>query len=138
MQIARRPLRRAWLLFGLMVSLLAPAWGQQRARVKAEDYVIDAEIVPKAHRLTARAKVKITARDDINFASFELHNGLRVTKVLDANGRPLTAERVSQSCSKALAGYSGYCSRKAAATRAASLRRPANDSAAIKKSCAHP
>jgi hypothetical protein len=95
MQTARRPLRRAWLLFGLIVSLLAPALGQ-KSRVKAEDYVIDAEIAPKTHRLTARAKVKITARDDINFASFELHNGLHVTKVLDANGRPLTAERVSQ------------------------------------------
>src|SRR5215469_3134501 len=96
MQNARRPLRRAWILIGLLVSLLTPALGQQKARVKAEDYVIDAEITPKTHRLTARVKVKVTARDDINFASFELHNGLHVTKVLDANGRPLTAERVSQ------------------------------------------
>jgi hypothetical protein len=96
MQNARRPLRRAWILIGLLVSLLTPVLGQQKARVKAEDYVIDAEIVPKTHRLTARVKVKVTARDDINFASFELHNGLHVTKVLDANGRPLTAERVTQ------------------------------------------
>src|SRR6478672_2437649 len=55
-----------------------------------------AEILPKTPRLIARAKVKFTALDDINFASFELHNGLRVTKVLDEKGKPLTAERVTQ------------------------------------------
>src|SRR5213075_2746026 len=29
-------------------------------------------------------------------ATFELHNGLRVTKVLDQSGKPLSAERVTQ------------------------------------------
>src|SRR6476646_7464506 len=96
MQIARRPLRRAVLFIGLIASLCLPAVAADRSRVKAEDYVIDAEIVPKTHRLTARAKVKFTALDDVNFASFELHNGLRVTKVLDEKGKPLTAERVTQ------------------------------------------
>src|SRR5262245_2431939 len=95
MQIARRSLRRAGLAFGLLLSLLAPALAAERARVKAEDYVIDAEIVPKTHRLMARAKVKITALDDTSFAAFELHNGLRPTRVVDANGKPLTAERIS-------------------------------------------
>jgi len=38
-----------------------------RSRIKAEDYVIDAEIVPKTHRLIARVRVKFTALDDINF-----------------------------------------------------------------------
>ncbi len=37
-----------------------------------------------------------SALEDINFASFELHNGLRVTKVTDEKGKPLTAERVTQ------------------------------------------
>ena len=96
MQIARRPLRRAFLFIGLIASFCLPAIAADRSRVRAEDYVIDAEIVPKTHRLTARAKVKFMALDDINFASFELHNGLRVTKVLDEKGKPLTAERVTQ------------------------------------------
>ena len=96
MQIARRPLRRAVLFIGLIASLCLPALAADRSRVKAEDYVIDAEIVPKTHRLIARAKVKFLALDDINFASFELHNGLRVTKVTDEKGKPLTAERVTQ------------------------------------------
>jgi hypothetical protein len=95
MQTARRPLRRAGLLFTLVLSLLLPALGAEKARVKAESYVIDAEIVPKTHHLIARAQVKFTALEDVNFATFELHNALRVSKVLDANGKPLTAERIS-------------------------------------------
>src|SRR6476469_8729765 len=96
MQIARRPLRRAFLFVGLIASLCLPALAADRSRIKAEDYVIDAEIVPRSHRLTAHAKVKFTAVEDVNFASFELHNGLRVIKVTDERGKPLTAERVTQ------------------------------------------
>src|SRR5215467_13288354 len=95
MQIARRPLRRAVLFIGMIASLCLPALAAERARVKAEDYVIDAEIVPKTHRLMARAKVKITALDDTSFATFELHNALRPTRIVDGNGKPLTSERVS-------------------------------------------
>ena len=95
MQIAR-PLRRASLFIGMTVCLCLSAMAADRSRIKAEDYVIDAEIVPKTHRLTAHAKVKFTAVDDVNFATFELHNALRVTKVTDEKGKPLTAERVTQ------------------------------------------
>jgi hypothetical protein len=97
MQIA--PLRRALFFIGMVACLCFPAVAADRSRIKAEDYVIDAEIVPRTHRLTARAKVKFTALDDVNFASFELHNGLRVTKVTDEKGKPLTAERVTQDSS---------------------------------------
>jgi Peptidase family M1 domain/TPR repeat len=95
MQIARRPLRRAGLLLALALAPLLSALGAEKARVKADSYVIDAEIVPKTHHLSARAQVKFTALADSDFATFELHNALRVSKVLDANGKPLSAERVS-------------------------------------------
>jgi hypothetical protein len=96
MLFARRPLRRALLLLGLVAAFCLPSLAADRPRVKAEDYVIDAEIAPKTHHLTARAKVKFVALEDTNFASFDLNNGLRVTKVLDANGRSLTPERITQ------------------------------------------
>ncbi len=92
---ARRPLRRAGLLFVLVLSLLVPALGAEKSHVKAESYVIDAEIVPKTHHLSARVQVKFTTLEDINFATFELHNAMRLSKVLDANGKPLSAERIS-------------------------------------------
>src|SRR5260370_31853466 len=96
MQIARRPLGRACFLVAWVLSLMVPAMGAERARVKAEDYVIDAEIVPKTHRLIARAPVKFTALDDVNFATFERHNGLHTTKIMDGNGRPLSGDRGTQ------------------------------------------
>ena len=96
MQLARRPLRGAYLLPVFLLCSLLPALAADKARLHVEDYVIDAEIVPKTHHLTARAKVRFTAVEDLNFASFELHNALRPSKVLDANGKALSAERVSQ------------------------------------------
>ena len=51
---------------------------------------------PTPIRFKARAKVKFTALEDLNVAVFELHNGLRVTKVTDAAGKPLSAERSTQ------------------------------------------
>ncbi|MDP9159539.1 MAG: peptidase M1 [Acidobacteriota bacterium] len=65
-------------------------------RLRVDDYQIDAELSPHTHHLTARAKVKFTALDDTNIASFELHNALRVTKVLDEAGKTLAAERFTQ------------------------------------------
>jgi len=65
-------------------------------RLRVDDYQIDAELSPHSHKLTAKAKVKFTALEDLNIASFELHNGLRVNKVLDERGKPLSAERVTQ------------------------------------------
>ena len=65
-------------------------------RLRVDDYQIDAELTPHTHKITARAKVKFTALEDLNIATFELHNALRVTKVLDAAGKPLSAERVTQ------------------------------------------
>jgi hypothetical protein len=97
MQIAT--LRRALFFMGMVACLCFPAMAADRSRIKAEDYVIDAEIVPRTHHLAAHAKVKFTALDDISFASFELHNGLHVTKVTDEKGKPLTAERVTQDSS---------------------------------------
>ena len=36
---------------------------------------------PHLHQITAQAKVKFTALQDLSVAVFELHNDLRVTKV---------------------------------------------------------
>ncbi len=78
----------------LFVSL--PSWGQEKTRLRVDDYQIDAELSPHSHRIKAQAKVTFTALDDLNIATFELHNDLRVTKVTDAAGKPLSAERSTQ------------------------------------------
>src|SRR5437588_6054079 len=94
---ARRPVRAFAPFFALLLLLTSlPAWAAEKARLRVDDYVIDAELLPNAHRLKARAKVKFTALEDISVATFELHNALRPTKVLDEAGKPLSAERITQ------------------------------------------
>jgi aminopeptidase N len=90
----RRALTNFLFLLLLLVSL--PALAAEKTRLRVDDYQIDAELTPHTHKISARAKVKFTALDDINAATFELHNGLRVTKVTDDTGQTLSAERIRQ------------------------------------------
>jgi len=80
----------------LAVLLALPCWAAEKARLRVDDYQIQAELEPHLHQITARAKVKFTALQDLSVAVFELHNDLRVTKVLDEKNQPLSAERVPQ------------------------------------------
>jgi hypothetical protein len=81
-------------LLGLLVSL--PAWAAEKARLRVDDYQIEAELTPHTHKLSARARVKFTALDDLTVATFEFNNALRLSKVSDPNNKPLSAERVTQ------------------------------------------
>jgi aminopeptidase N len=94
--------RRRATLFCLTFSFFLmslPAWAAEKVRLRVDDYQIDAELTPHSHKLAARTRVKFTALEDLNIATFELHNGLRVTRVLDAAGKPLSVERVTQESS---------------------------------------
>jgi len=73
-----------------------PASAAEKARLRVDDYQIEATLEPHLHQITARTKVKFTALQDLSVAVFELHNDLRVTKVLDEKNQPLSAERVTQ------------------------------------------
>ena len=96
----RRGSRGAALVSTLVLTLLAalfpPAWAAEKPKLRVDDYEINAELNPHSHSINARATVKFTALEDLNVATFELNNALRLTKVLDANNKPLSAERVSQ------------------------------------------
>ena len=80
----------------LALSIGASAQAASRQRLQVDSYDIAAELQPRTHRLVAHAVVKFTALEDISVASFELHNALRPTKVVDAAGKVLSAERISQ------------------------------------------
>ena len=90
----RRALTDFLVLLLLLFSL--PAWAAEKSRLRVDDYQIDAELTPHIHKISARAKVKITALEDISAATFELNNGLRVTKVTDDSGQTLSPERMTQ------------------------------------------
>src|ERR1051326_907222 len=73
----------------LALLLAVPSWAAtEKARLRVDDYQIEATLEPHLHQITAKAKVKFTALQDLSVAVFELHNDLRVTKVLDGKKQP--------------------------------------------------
>jgi Peptidase family M1 domain len=80
----------------LLLSAALPSQAAEKARLRVDDYQIDAVLDPHLHQITAKARVKFTALQDLSVAVFELHNDLRVTKVTDEKNQPLSAERVTQ------------------------------------------
>jgi aminopeptidase N len=96
---ANRTLGSTVLFFlGIFIATVAvrPALAVEKSRFRADNYQIDVELLPQAHKLTARATVKITALDDVNAVTFQLNNGLRITKLTDANNKALAPERNTQ------------------------------------------
>jgi aminopeptidase N len=73
-----------------------PARAAEKTRLRADDYKMDVELLPQSHKLTARVAVKVTALEDLNVATFQLNNALRITKLTDASNKPLTPERNTQ------------------------------------------
>ncbi len=49
-------------------------------------YVITADLDPATNHLTATADVTFTALEDLTQPTFELNNGLNITKLTDAQG----------------------------------------------------
>ena len=109
-----RPARRArGLILVLILGLFLASVGKRSAlaaektRLHADDYQIDVELLPQSHKITARTTVKVTALDDLNVATFQLNNALRITKLTDANNKPLTPERSTQDSTVRFALNSG-------------------------------
>ncbi len=83
--------------FAILLAIYClPARAAEKPRIRVDDYQIDAELTPHTHHLAARAKVKFTALENTDVANFELHNDLRVNKVTDEAGKPVSAERITQ------------------------------------------
>ncbi|HJT71443.1 MAG TPA: M1 family aminopeptidase, partial [Terriglobales bacterium] len=101
MYVLARPSRRGLIsLLALALLLLSlPAWAAEKTRFHVDNYDIDAVLNPHDHKITARAKVKITALEELNVATFNLHNDLRLGKVTDEAGKTLTVDRVPQDSS---------------------------------------
>ncbi len=99
MQSARPSLGRALAHCCALLCVLgasASLFAADHARIQVTNYNIDVELTPKTHHLVGRAKVTLTALEDLNTVVLGLHNGLRPTKVTDEKGKPLPVERVTQ------------------------------------------
>src|ERR1700730_9254727 len=99
MQIQLRRARcvlSSFSVLSLWFFVALPSRAADKVRLRVDDYKIEAELTPHLHQISARATVKFTALQDLSVAIFELHNALRVTRVLDEKNQPLSAERVTQ------------------------------------------
>lgn len=77
----------------LALGSAAFAQSSTRQPINVTGYAITAEVDPTAQRLTATAQVTFTAVQDITSATFELNNGLRITKITGPDGKPLDSDR---------------------------------------------
>jgi hypothetical protein len=72
------------------------AWAAPvKVQMQITGYVINADLDPAVNRLTATADVTFTALEELSNPTFELNNGLQVTKATDAQGKPLQYERLT-------------------------------------------
>ena len=89
--------------FASGVMLVATAWlaaipamaQRERPALNITGYVIDAELDPTTHHLTATAQVSFTAPANLDVVSFGFHPALKVTKITDENGKLLDGERTA-------------------------------------------
>lgn len=89
------PRRLRWIApaaLGLFLALAPVAsWAQGSApRFEVKNYVIDAELLPSQHLLSAKARIDLVPSSDITSLAFELHGNLRVEKIVDASGQDVT------------------------------------------------
>ncbi len=85
-------------LSGAFTFLLAAASAfaaPTRPQLKVTAYNIQADLDPKAGKLTAAAIVTFTALEDLTTPTFELNNGLTITSITDNKNKPLTSERLT-------------------------------------------
>ena len=76
--------------------LTVTAWAAPvKVPMQITGYVINADLDPAVNRLTATADVTFTALEELINPTFELNNGLQVTKATDAQGKPLQYERLT-------------------------------------------
>src|SRR5580698_10887243 len=76
--------------------LTASVWAAPaKVQMQITGYVISADLDPAVNRLTATADVTFTALEELSNPTFELNNGLQVTKATDPQGKPLQYERLT-------------------------------------------
>jgi hypothetical protein len=83
-----------------MCAVAGPAWQSAlgapvRQQINVTGYVITADLDPTLGKLTATADVTFTALEDLTTVTFELNNGLAITKLTDKSGAALNSERLT-------------------------------------------
>ena len=85
------------VLFAAVLVSALPASAQRadRPALDITGYVIDAQLDPATHHITAKAQVTFTAPESADEVSFGFHPALKVNKITDEAGKLLTGERLA-------------------------------------------
>lgn len=89
--------------YALVLLLAACTWAastaafaqRERPALNITGYVINAELDPATHHLTATAVVSFTAPANLDVVTFGFHPALKVSKITDENGKLLDGERMA-------------------------------------------
>ncbi len=85
------------LFLAALLALARPAAAQeQRPLIDVQSYDIEARVDPASQTLQARAVVTFVPREETREVVFELHNGLDISRVADAEGNVLSPLRYRQ------------------------------------------
>jgi hypothetical protein len=96
MSALSRTLRTSFATLLPFCLLTVTAWAAPvKVQMQITGYVINADLDPAVNRLTATADVTFTALEELANPTFELNNGLQVTKATDAKGQTLQYERLT-------------------------------------------
>jgi TolA-binding protein len=97
---------RRWMAQAGLAALVVaavPVWVEAQApRFEVKNYVIDAELFPSQHLLSAKARIDVLPNSDITTLAFELHSSLRVEKVVDAAGQDISFRQDGQALNLSL------------------------------------
>jgi aminopeptidase N len=76
-----------------LLMLSSPARAADKPTLQINSYIIDADLEPVSHHLTATVQVNFTTLDATDTLVFQLHNALKVNKVTDGTKAALSGER---------------------------------------------
>jgi tetratricopeptide (TPR) repeat protein len=85
------------LLWAAALPFAAPAGAQfpERPSLDITGYVINAELEPSTHHLSATAAVTFNAPANLDVVTFGFHPALKITKITDQSGKLLDGERTA-------------------------------------------
>jgi tetratricopeptide (TPR) repeat protein len=88
-------LAAAGVLAGVLAVAIPAEAQRERPALHVTGYVIDAELDPATHHITATAKVTFTPPANQDVATFGFHPALKIDKITDENGKVLDGERTA-------------------------------------------
>jgi hypothetical protein len=98
-QFGRTSFRASFVLVAAaLIALVMPTYAQRtatRTALSITGYIIDVELDPATHNLTAKTQVYFVPPPNQDVVTFGFHPALKITAITDQNGKKLDGERTA-------------------------------------------